>query len=252
MADQKHERLRGKVPKQARSRQTLSRLLDAAEALLSEEGAEGATVPAIARRAGVSVGVIYRRFSDKDDLLRAVYERFFHRIEESNAAALMLPVLNTLPPERLVRGVVTGMVVGYRHYRGILRALTLYAQNHPDAEFRRHAEQLSRSSVPHLVAVILRHRRSIGHPDPDAAVPFALMTVAWILRGVLLEDESWHTALAPAGSRLEEELVRIVLKYLDVQDEAVASPFDAIHDAAPAPAPEEGSGRRSSGEGAHD
>ena len=36
MSAKNHERLRGPVPKQARSRQTLSRLLDAAESVLRE------------------------------------------------------------------------------------------------------------------------------------------------------------------------------------------------------------------------
>jgi len=45
------------------------------------DGAEAATVPAIAERAGASVGAVYRRFPDKDALLRAVCERFLERIE---------------------------------------------------------------------------------------------------------------------------------------------------------------------------
>ena len=68
-------RLPARPVKQARSKRTLERLLDAAEEVLSHDGLEGATVPAIARRACLSVGVVYRRFPDKDALLRTVYER---------------------------------------------------------------------------------------------------------------------------------------------------------------------------------
>ena len=68
------ERLRATPPKQERSLQTLNRLLDAAENVLEEEGLDAATVPKIARRAGVSVGVVYRRFPNKDALIRGVYE----------------------------------------------------------------------------------------------------------------------------------------------------------------------------------
>src|SRR5260221_3016165 len=76
------------VPKQARSRLTVHRLLSAAEALLAHGGLDAATVPAIASAAGVSVGVVYRRFPDKDNLLRAVYDRFFERIRDQNAACM--------------------------------------------------------------------------------------------------------------------------------------------------------------------
>jgi AcrR family transcriptional regulator len=252
MAGKSHERLRGRVPQQERSRQTLSRLMDATESVLRERGLEAATVPGIAREAGVSVGVVYRRFSDKDDLLRAVYERFFLRQQEANLAALSLPGLMRMSLEQLVRGVVTGMVVGYRHHRGILRALTIYARNHHDSEFRKHAEELSRSTIPHLVALFLRHRRSMGHPDPEAAVPFALVMVSYVLTGALIEDEGWHTTLVPAGGRLEEELTHLVLRYLDVErppadsfeDRITPRPVVVVKEGRPA--------RRPAGERRHD
>src|SRR3954468_14366097 len=78
------ERLRATPPKQQRSLETLNRLLDAAERVLEEEGLDAATVPVIAKRAGVSVGVVYRRFPNKDALIRGVYERFLWRINEQN------------------------------------------------------------------------------------------------------------------------------------------------------------------------
>ena len=68
-------RLRANLPQQARSRLTVHRLVSATEALLAQGGLDAATVPAIASLAGVSVGVVYRRFPDKDNLLRAVYDR---------------------------------------------------------------------------------------------------------------------------------------------------------------------------------
>ncbi len=63
-------------PLQARSQQTLERLLDAAEALIMEKGVDAASISAVARRAGSSVGAFYARFPDKDALLRSVFERF--------------------------------------------------------------------------------------------------------------------------------------------------------------------------------
>jgi AcrR family transcriptional regulator len=65
-----------KPVRQARSRETLERLLDAAEALILERGVEAASVSAVVKRARSSVGAFYARFPDKDSLLRAVCERF--------------------------------------------------------------------------------------------------------------------------------------------------------------------------------
>ena len=71
-------------PRQARSQETLDRILDAAEALVAEKGFGDATVADIARRAESSVGAFYARFKDKEGLLYALYERYF---EQANATA---------------------------------------------------------------------------------------------------------------------------------------------------------------------
>src|SRR5436309_4645310 len=116
------ERLMERPAKQARSRLTLHRLLSAAEALLEHGGLEAATVPAIAETAGVSVGVIYRRFPSKDALIRAVYERFFSIYGEQNMARLQSLATLDLPLPSVARGIIVGMTRGHRERRGLLRA----------------------------------------------------------------------------------------------------------------------------------
>lgn len=51
-------------------------LLDAAQAVFAESGFEATSIAAIARRAGVSDGLLYRYFDDKRALLAAVLERY--------------------------------------------------------------------------------------------------------------------------------------------------------------------------------
>ncbi len=63
------------------------RLLRAAESVFSESGYEGSTVAAIAQRAGISAGNVYRYFDSKDALFQAVisddfadtFKRLLHR-----------------------------------------------------------------------------------------------------------------------------------------------------------------------------
>src|SRR5438105_13247665 len=95
--------------KQARSRLTLHRLLSSAEALLEHGGLDAATVPAIAETAGVSVGVVYRRFPGKDALLRAVYERFFSIYGEQNRARRQSLSMLDVPLSALARAVIVVM-----------------------------------------------------------------------------------------------------------------------------------------------
>jgi AcrR family transcriptional regulator len=54
----------------------------AVELVVREAGLEGATVRAIAAKAGLSVGSVYRRFANKRALLLAVQERFLARRTE--------------------------------------------------------------------------------------------------------------------------------------------------------------------------
>ncbi|MCT9931366.1 TetR/AcrR family transcriptional regulator [Planotetraspora sp. A-T 1434] len=50
-------------------------LLDAAECLLEDQGAQGLTLAAVAQRAGVSKGGLLYHFSSKEALIRAMIER---------------------------------------------------------------------------------------------------------------------------------------------------------------------------------
>ncbi len=64
----------------ASSRETI---LDAAEAVVIESGAGHMTLDAVAARAGVSKGGLLYHFATKEDLLRAMLERFSKHIDEA-------------------------------------------------------------------------------------------------------------------------------------------------------------------------
>ncbi|MBL1078389.1 helix-turn-helix transcriptional regulator [Nocardia sp. 2] len=56
----------------ARNRQLL---LDAAEALVREQGAEAVTMDAVAKRAGVGKGTVFRRFGNRSGLMHALLDQ---------------------------------------------------------------------------------------------------------------------------------------------------------------------------------
>ncbi len=64
-------------PQQARSRDKLRRIMDAALRLFTEKGYDNASVNEIAAEAGISAGSIYTRFPDKQALLYAVLSSYF-------------------------------------------------------------------------------------------------------------------------------------------------------------------------------
>jgi AcrR family transcriptional regulator len=74
-------------PVQARSRQTVGRVLDAAAALINEAGVEAATTRAIAARAGVAYPSLYRFFADREEILDQLLERHLAELDARAVAA---------------------------------------------------------------------------------------------------------------------------------------------------------------------
>jgi AcrR family transcriptional regulator len=66
-------------PIQQRSTDRMQSLLDAAAALIDEEGIDGVTTTAVAYRSRSSVGVLYRYFPNVDSLLKALAQRNMSR-----------------------------------------------------------------------------------------------------------------------------------------------------------------------------
>lgn len=211
------EHLRASPPKQERSLETLNRLLDAAERVLEEEGVEAATVPRIAKKAGVSVGVVYRRFPNKDALIRGVYERYLWRAGEQNS--MMIATLGSVnvPLDEMLRSLIRGAVEGHRRKRKLLAALIQYARTHNDRELKRRTGEINRASVAALTTLMLSHRDTIRHPDPDQAIRFALLAVAAVIRSIIIDEESSYGLDAPDD--LEDELTRMIFSYLGLKEQ---------------------------------
>jgi AcrR family transcriptional regulator len=89
-----------RLPQQDRSRRRVDLILDTAADLFAEIGYESATTNSIAERAGISIGSLYRYFSDKDAILRALAKRhqeqvrgIFDRVSMGDLVYLPLDVL---------------------------------------------------------------------------------------------------------------------------------------------------------------
>ena len=76
-----------RAPVQARSRQTVARILDAAVTIADQEGVDAVTTRTIADRAGVSYPSLYRFFADRDAILDELMERHCAEIDALCVAA---------------------------------------------------------------------------------------------------------------------------------------------------------------------
>jgi AcrR family transcriptional regulator len=205
-------------PRQARSQETLDRILDAAETLVAEKGFEDSPVAEIVRRAGSSVGAFYARFHDKEGLLHALYERFYDEAVATTDA--------TLAPERwegagaaeLIEAVVPFLVSIFRERRGLMRAFVV--RNHTHPEFQARQQRLSHYVIARLGALLLERREQLSHPDPERAARFGLMLVDSALESMILFGEMRSSLLTLSDKDLADELTRSTLAYLGTRPRA--------------------------------
>ncbi len=204
-----------RTPRQPRSRATLQRLLDAAEQLLEKKTFEEVSVTEVAAKARSSVGAFYARFSDKDALLDALYER--HQQEAmANIAELSDPRRwEGVPLPTLIRKIVRFVIDLYREHCGLMRTLVLRGYTKPDARYGR-SEYRGKLAIVRMGELIGARSREIGHPDPRFAASLGFLMVLATLREKILFGKSTASALRTSDRRLEDELVRAYLAYLQV------------------------------------
>lgn len=204
-----------KPPRQARSAQTLERILEAAEELIAERGIEGTTIVEVARRAGSSVGSFYARFPDKEALLLSVLERFY---EQSVATAEMV-----LDPARwdgvaldeALRSAFLFLLRVFRERRGLITTFTLRAAREGDVAAL--GERLGELVAAQVYELLRVRDEQVSHPEPREAVRFA----TWMVLSAL-EARALHTA--EAKMQIPEELIaaeltRMCTAYLGLETE---------------------------------
>jgi AcrR family transcriptional regulator len=203
-------------PQQARSQQTLHRILDAAEALVADKGFDDTPVSEVVSRAGSSVGAFYTRFRDKDGLLHALYERYMAEAMATADAALDPQRWEGASVSEIIEAVTLFLTNIYRERRGLIRAFVVH--NHADAEFRARQERLSHYVSDGLCALLLARRDAIAHPDPVRAAAFGLTLVVSTLESVLLFGELRSGALVLSDDELAAELTHAYIAYLGIQE----------------------------------
>ena len=199
-------------PQQARSQETLDRILDAAEALVTQKGFEDTPVAEIAQRAGSSVGAFYARFQDKDALLHALYERYYEQAIATADAALDPARWEGARIAEILDAVVRFLTAIYREQCGLIRAFVI--RNHSGASFQARRERLSHYVSERLSALLLARQDEISHPDPELAAAFGLSLVFSTLESVILFGELRSGRLALSDDDLATELARAYLAYL--------------------------------------
>jgi AcrR family transcriptional regulator len=202
-----------KPPQQVRSQETLDRILDAAEQVLAEKSFGEATLAEIMERAGVTVGAFYRRYPDKNALLRHLDERFFDEMRARADAALDPARWHGATAKAIIDDFASQAVQVYTARRGLLRSLFLRART--DTVLQESALGVNRHFVARLREVLLARRDELKHSDPERAIELGFMMFIGSLRELIVFGETWP---APPASNpaLAVEVARMYCGYLGI------------------------------------
>src|SRR5262249_24096022 len=109
-------------PRQARSRATWRRVLDAGVEILEGDGHEALTIANLCDRAAVTPPTIYARTPDKPTLLRAIHEHAVDRVQANVS----------LPPGTPPRQAVAAIAHAFLDNARLMRAIIRQASSEPD------------------------------------------------------------------------------------------------------------------------
>jgi AcrR family transcriptional regulator len=160
------------VPVQARSRERLEALLDAASLEFATASFDGATMEAIAERGEMSIGSLYRFFPNKTALFAAIADRNLERARQLHAL-LHTPAALARPWPQIIDAVIDGFQTLKRSDPGF-RATTMNLQHFGRREqsaeralhdeFIRRTEEVIAHKAPwipsarrHLLAIMINH-----------------------------------------------------------------------------------------------
>lgn len=201
-------------PKQARSEQTLLRLLDAAEALIRDKGIGDVSIPEIVRRAQSSVGGFYARFKDKDELLRALEERFFGRLDDRVVELADPAYWGAAGTAAIVASCMHELVATYRAEHNMINAFLVRAANDPMA--RDEGIRFRQRVSARISELLLTRRSELDHPEPEVAIDLGIQLAFGLMLQNAIFGETRAGDRALSDAVIEAELTRNFLAYVGI------------------------------------
>ena len=195
-------------PRQQRTREQWTRILDAGVALLEDGGYDAFTIPALCDRAGVPPRALYARTDSKDALFLAVYEHGIARVLADHEVFGETQHWEGLDDATRIGRAVAALSTIFDRHRLFLRAIVLVSSRHPEVARRGAARR--RELCDLFTDVLAPTDARSPHPDPLAARRFAftLAFSALVVRTAYGEE----FGAARDDTALTEALTRYLLE----------------------------------------
>jgi AcrR family transcriptional regulator len=202
-------------PQQERSRASFERVVQAATALLEEEGYDGFTLAEVSKRANVSIGSIYARVKSKDDLFYVIQDRFM-TISEDRPRLQDPAVWSDLDARAAILGIVEEVGELFKMNERLLRVF-MHRGIVDSAVATRSSASVSQFHDD-IVAILLTKRDAIAHEDPELAIDVAFRMAWGTLARQIMYWPTFESRRTVAWDSLVHELGRACAAYLLAPD----------------------------------
>ncbi len=170
-----------KIPRQARSRQTVDAVLDATARVLVKAGYTALTTNRVAEVAGVSVGSLYQYFPSKDALVDALLERHLETVRRVVFAAMA--GLGKLSLREATRAMVGALAAAHAGDPSLHRVLL---SELPRASRMRRLRDWEQTLHGAIVAFLETHRAELRVTDLPTAAFVVLVAVDGMMTASIL------------------------------------------------------------------
>ncbi|TWG95373.1 TetR family transcriptional regulator [Nocardioides sp. J9] len=197
---------RRRLPTQARSRERVERILDAAAELVVADGVEGLTTRSIAERAGLPVASLYQYFSDKEAVLLALCERDMAEMDDQ--VATDLAALPEVTVASLVETSMRAFVKVYERRPAFMQIWMRGRTNTAVYDYGRHHNK-------RIAENLLAFATDAGLVDPAGFTPEQLAAIAEL--AVEVGDRAFQLAFErdPRGDAfLIDQAIELAIAYL--------------------------------------
>jgi len=174
-------------PKQARSRATRARVIDAMADRIEAQGYERTSMAEIALHAGIGTGTLYHHFPDKRAILLELMEVWGERLASERRSHLQIEALIEEDPRAAIAGILR------RIHKRLQGGNWLYAEIFRlldrDDEVRVRYEQFQRLGIERFAAIVeFGQRRGLlrSGPDPQTASLLVINAIDLLMSHVVL------------------------------------------------------------------
>lgn len=172
---------------------------------------DGLTVAAVAERAGMAVGSIYRRFGDKEGLLLAIQHAFTENLQAEIAERMSVERLRVLrDPAVAIAEAVGAITDAFQSHEAPLRVFLLLGTRHEAV--RKEGARVSTEGNRRFAESL--ERVPVDHADRAAALDFAFRLIYATLAHRITQGEFLESDRPLPWTELRGHLQTAVISYL--------------------------------------